>query len=253
MKNQPSLKRKLFFLLLLLPVLNQASLAKTTTAKPPTTRMQIYNQAVATATADIRTIAGQKKWQDYISKLNVYIPNDGVHLSLCSKPLITSRPAGAKQDLARLRYEIRCESNTPWEVAVTVKPDIYMPVLVAKTMFERGRKLAASDVEMKKRNIVTLRDGFITSADEAVGKTVKRRMRAAQVITPANLEQPLLVTRGQRVLMIAGEGGVEARMLGEAMKKGRKGDIIKVRNISSQKIVSAEVEGPAVVRMLTIE
>lgn len=58
---------------------------------------------------------------------------------------------------------------------------------------------------------------------------MKRRVRDRQPITLNQLESPLLVERGQRVLMVAEQNGVEARTMGEAMKKGRKGEIIKVK------------------------
>jgi flagella basal body P-ring formation protein FlgA len=153
-------------------------------------------------------------------------------------------------DLARLRYDIRCDGPNGWEIAVTVKPDVYLPILVAKNTLERGRQIAASDVEMKKRNIVGLRDGFMTNPDDAMGFTLKKRVRELQPIAPAHLDQPVLIERGQQIVMIAEQDGVQAKMMGEALKKGRKGDIIKVRNLQSQRVVSARVDDRGVVRML---
>ncbi len=79
---------------------------------------------------------------------------------------------------------------------------------------------------------------------------MKRRIRDLQPISPAQLDQPIMVDRGQRVVMIAEQDGIEARTMGEAMKKGRKGDMIKVKNESSQRVVSAVVDNMGVVRML---
>ena len=75
-------------------------------------------------------------------------------------------------------------------------------------------------------------------------------MRDRQPITLNQLESPLLVERGQRVLMVAEQNGVEARTMGEAMKKGRKGEIIKVKNESSGRVVSAIVADIGVVNMV---
>ncbi|MFS2221042.1 flagellar basal body P-ring formation chaperone FlgA [Pantoea sp. B65] len=218
--------------------------------EPQTARKQIYSQATVNATADIQRVARQKNWQGYSSKLNVFIPTEVSRFPRCDQPLISSLPAGDRLDLARLRYDIRCEGANRWEIAVTVKPDIYLPILVAKTSLERGKQLAASDVELKKRNISGMRDGYISRPDEVLGLTVKKRIRDMQAISPAQLEQPLVIERGQRVVMIAAQDGIEAKSIGEAMKKGRKGDVIKVRNLSSQKVVSALVDDVGVVRML---
>jgi len=216
----------------------------------PTARKQIYSQAVANATADIQRIAQQKGWKDFSSKLNVFIPGEVSHFARCARPLTSALPAGDRRDLARLRYDIRCDGANGWEIAVTVKPDVYVPILVAKTTLERGKPLAASDVEMKKRNVAGLRDGFISNPDEAIGFTLKKRVRELQAIAPAHLDQPVLVERGQQVLMIAEQDGVQAKMMGEALKKGRRGDIIKVRNLQSQRTVNARVDDTGVVRML---
>lgn len=245
MKNNAITGKALF-----LSFLFTLSLSSHAAVNAQNARKQIYNQAVATATADIQRIAKQRKWQDYTSKLNVFIPSEVTRFTRCDRPLISSLPAGDRRDLARLRYDIRCEGHSSWEVAVTIKPDIYLPVLVAKNTLERGKLLSAADVEMKKHNVVGLRDGFLSSPDDVVGHTLKKRVRDLQPIAPSHLMQAIMVERGQHVLMLAEENGVEARMMGEAMKKGRKGDMIKVRNLSSQKVVNAIIDGPAVVRML---
>jgi len=226
------------------------SAATFATPDAQTARKQVYNQAVANATADIQRLARQKGWKDFSSKLNVFIPTEVSRLARCTKPLTSALPAGDRLDLARLRYDIRCEGSNGWELAVTVKPDVYLPILVAKTTLERGKQLAASDVEVKKRNIAGLRDGFISNPDEALGYTLKKRVRELQPIAPSHLDQPVLVERGQQVLMIAEQDGVQAKMMGEALKKGRKGDMIKVRNLQSQRVVTARVDDIGVVRML---
>lgn len=240
---------KSFFRLIPLSLL-VFSAATFATPDAQTARKQVYNQAVANATADIQRLARQKGWKDFSSKLNVFIPTEVSRLARCTKPLTSALPAGDRLDLARLRYDIRCEGHNGWELAVTVKPDVYLPILVAKTTLERGKQLAASDVEVKKRNIAGLRDGFISNPDEALGYTLKKRVRELQPIAPSHLDQPVLVERGQQVLMIAEQDGVQAKMMGEALKKGRKGDMIKVRNLQSQRVVTARVDDIGVVRML---
>lgn len=221
-------------------------------SKPSTSsaRKQIYALAVDVATADINREAKRKNWKDLNAKMNVFIPSEISRYRVCSQPLQAALPTGDRRDLSRLRYDIRCEDANGWEVDVTVKPDIYLPVIVAKNTLERGTVISPSDIELKKRNISSSRAGVITNPDEVVGLTVKRRIRDLQPISPAQLEQPIMVERGQRVVMIAEQDGIEARTMGEAMKKGRKGDMIKVKNESSQRVVSAVVDNMGVVRML---
>ncbi|MBU4684485.1 flagellar basal body P-ring formation protein FlgA [Cedecea davisae] len=122
--------------------------------------------------------------------------------------------------------------------------------VVAKVALERGHVLTRTDLQMQTVRVSGTRSAYLTNPAEAVGMTLKRRLRAGQPISRAHLDSPLLVERGQRVLMVAHQDGIEARTLGEAMKKGRKGETIKVKNESSQRVVSAVVADAGVVRML---
>ena len=246
MKKYPS-ARKFLFLLSLLSALPWGVLAGT---EGSSARQQIYRQAANSAEADIRRIAQARQWQGHNSKLNVFIPSEVSQFRRCSVPLTVSRPQGNSSELTRFRYDLRCEDASGWEVSVTVKPDVYLPVLVARRALDRGTQLAASDLILKKKNISAIRDGVLIHPDDAVGLTVKKRIRPLQPIMPSQLEQPVLVERGQRVLMLAEQQGVQAKMIGEALKKGRKGDTIRVKNLSSERTVSALVESSGVVRML---
>lgn len=241
--------RLLFILLLLTGLLGFSAANAAPSAS--SARKQVYAYAVQVATADIAQVARRKKWPQYSVKVNVFIPNDVSQFPACRTPLQVALPPGDAKDLARLRYDIRCDGPGGWEVPVTVKPDIYLPVLVATRALTRGDTLKAADVELKKHNISSLRGGYVTAPDEVIGLTVKRRVRDLQPVAASMFEQPLLVTRGQTVVMLAEQSGISIKAMGEAQKKGRKGDLIKVKNKSSGKVVTAVVDGLGVVRTLT--
>lgn len=215
-------------------------------------RKQVYAQVLHAASADISQTAKNKNWQGYTVKMNIFIPSEVSRYKLCQSGIRVAAPAHGQRDISRLRYDISCPDGQGWEVSVTAKPDIYLPVWVAKSTLERGKLVAPDDIELKKKNISTAQGGYITDPDEIVGLTVKRRIRGLQVVIPSQLEQPILVTRGQQVLMIAEQDGIEARMPGEALKNGRKGELIKVKNLSSKRTVTAIVDDIARVRMLGI-
>lgn len=252
-KRKPHFRRLtgLFRLLvaLTLMVATQAACAAPTSSAG-TTRKQVYAAVIVSATNAVKQEAKRRNWPDYQAKMNVFIPAEISQYPLCEGPLTVSLPGGARLDLNRIRYDVRCGDTGGWDVAVTVKPDIYLPILMAKETFERGHVLTASDMQLRKYNISSARGGYITNPDDIVGLTVKRRLREMQPISLAQLEAPTLVERGQQVVMIAQQDGIEARTMGEALKKGRKGDMIKVKNSSSERIVTAIVDGMGVVRMV---
>lgn len=216
----------------------------------PSARKQIYVAAQLHAAGIVRQEAKRRQWPEYQAKINLYIPSEASRYPECPQKLAISMPAGDRIDINRLRLDVRCEGPNGWEVPVIVKPDIYMPVVVASTALERGQVIRAGNITLKKFNISNARGDYLTRPDEILGLTVKRRIRDRQPITLSQLESPLLVERGQRVLMIAEQNGVEARTMGEAMKKGRKGEIVKVKNDSSGRVVSAIVSDYGVVHMV---
>lgn len=215
-----------------------------------TARKQISASAITAASAAVKQEAKRRQWPEYQAKMNVFIPAEVSQYPSCSSPLQTSQPGGERLDLNRLRYDIRCPAPEGWDVAVTVKPDIYLSVVIAKDTLERGHVLSPADIGFKKHNISGARGGYVTNPDDVVGLTVKRRVKERQPIGLSQLEAPIMVERGQQVLMIAEQDGIEARTMGEALKKGRKGELIKVKNSSSERVVTAIVDGMGVVRMV---
>lgn len=217
-------------------------------AQPTTARKQVYARVQQQATQHIEQEARRNRWEEYQAKLNLFMPAEIARYAPCAQPLSVSAPGGERADIRRLRYDVRCETGQGWEVAVTVKPDIYLQVLMTKETLERGHVLAASDLTQRKFNISNLRSGYLTRADEVVGLTLKRRTRELQPLTMSQLDAPVMVERGQRVVMIADQDGVEARTTGIASKKGRKGEMIRVKNERSEREVTATVVDMGVVR-----
>jgi flagellar basal body P-ring formation protein FlgA len=217
---------------------------------PGSARKQIYAATQLHAAEVIRNEAKRRHWPDYQAKLNLFIPAEAAQLPTCGKSPSVSFPGGDRLELSRFRVDVRCDETPGWDMAVTVKPDIYLPVVVAQSGLERGHVISAADITLKKLNISNTRGNYVTQPDEVMGLTVKRRVRELQPVALSQLESPVLVERGQRVMMIAEQGGVQAQTLGEALKKGRKGEMIKVKNESSERVVSAIVADSGVVRMV---
>lgn len=240
--NDSALLLMLFFSLLFYT--NQAASTEQSAKK------QLYAKKISVANHDIKRIAKDKNWQNYSVKMNVFIPNEIDHFLLCKTPLQLAESGSRRNDLARLRYIIRCEDERRWEIAVTVKPEIYLPIWIANKVIERGTKISQENIVLHKHNISTISDHYITDANQIIGLTVKRRIHDRRPLSLSHLEQPILVTRGQQVVMIAEEEGVVAQMLGQVLKNGRKGERIKVRNLSSGKIIEAIVNDLGVVKML---
>ncbi|MCT4704613.1 flagellar basal body P-ring formation chaperone FlgA [Enterobacteriaceae bacterium H16N7] len=244
---KPPLAESLVLLLTLLPLSAQA-------AHPPlqkSARDQINARVIVQAGMAIDNFAAQKQWQDYRYKLNVFIPPMTATLPPCSIPLTMSSGPFTLRTLARINYSVKCAGKTPWSVIVAVKPDIYLPVVMTKEEILRGETLDADRLILRKYNIANQRGELFYSIADVVGLSAKRPLSAFKPVMASQLQMPTLVKRDQPVTIISEVGNISAQTAGVAMKNGRKGDVIKVRNDSSQRVVTAAVEEPGVVKVVS--
>lgn len=209
---------------------------------------QLDKIARKSAQAEVKEMAQNQGWGKYDLQLETVLPTEASTLPACKKNLLAT-PA-ARRTLYRLRYDVTCPDAQGWTQTVAVKTAVNLPIVVALQTLDRGRVIDAQDVVLRVQDIAPLNAQFFTTTEEAIGQTVKRRITSAQIVNSAQLEQPIMVERGQSVLMVARQNGIEASTSGEAMKQGRKGDVIRVKNISSQRTVDAIVVSPGVVHIL---
>ena len=101
----------------------------------------------------------------------------------------------------------------------------------------------------EKRNVATLSRGYFTRLEDVVGKIARTPINKEQVISLHSLATPKLVHRGQSVTIIARSETVIVKMNGNAMSDGHLGELIKVKNLRSQRIIEAEVIDNNLVRV----
>jgi flagella basal body P-ring formation protein FlgA len=229
------------FLITAIALLAAFSTCANAVVTPTTARKQIYAAAQKQATTVIQREAKKHGWPNYSAKLNIFVPAEATQLPPCTKPLAVVPAENSRINLSRLRIDLRCGDTPGWTSSVTAKPDISMPVVMASSALERGHVMTEDDITMKKYNVTGTRSDILWRADDVLGMTVKRRLHEMTPITANMLESPIMVERGQRVVMIASQDGVTAQTTGLAMKKGRRGEIIKVKNESSGQQVNARV------------
>lgn len=217
----------------------------------PTARQQINTQVVEKTGKAIAALAQRAAWHDYRYTLNVFMPGNVAALAACSQPLRLSSAPLQLKNLARLNYRVTCGSETPWQSTVTVKADVYLPVAMAAREIERGEVVTPDALVMKKYNISNLRGEPVLSREAATGLTAKRTLRSLKPILRAQLEQPLLVKRGQVVTIVSQTDDIRAQTAGVALKDGRQHETIRVQNSSSERVIDAIVAGPGQVSVGT--
>lgn len=168
-----------------------------------------------------------------------------LRLPACQQPLETFLPAGAKIQ-HNSSVGVRCPAPH-WSLYVPVTVVVYARVLVASEPLSRGTALNQGQFRTERRDTTTLSWGYFTDPADLAGRETARFVAAGAVLTPGMVQRPVVIERGQRVMLRASAGGVKVTMQGEALGRGRVDERVRVRNLSSKRIVEGVVRANGVV------
>jgi flagella basal body P-ring formation protein FlgA len=173
-----------------------------------------------------------------------------LNLPDCPVPL-TVEAREQSQLSARLNLQLGCPQGNGWSIYVPVDLSVRMPVVIAVRPVAYGQPIGAGDVRLGEADIANLYGQYLTELDAAIGMSAKRSIAQGSVIQTQQLDAPLLVRRGEAVVIRAESGVVSVKMTGVAMTDGRRGEQIRIKNKATSRVVEARVVAPgqAVVSM----
>ena len=137
--------------------------------------------------------------------------------------------------------QVACPSRQAWQLNLMAELQVWRPVVVTRVPLLNKSTIQATQLSLQKRNIAQLHRGYFTQLNQVVGSISKRSLKPGTTLTPSMVKQPVLIERGQTITLRSSNPVVTVEMAGEALRKGRAGELIKVRNISSGKIVHGRV------------
>lgn len=185
-------------------------------------------------------IAKKNQWHDYQFQVDVRVPKSASYLPYCSDMRIyhsdkRSLPIGS------FSRRVECHNQeSSWKLNIRIKTTLTLPVIVAKNAIARATKLTKEQLEKESKTFTTPQY-FVTQYQSVVGQQAKRRIRRGQILNPNNLEQSWLIEKGDEVIIVAQKDGLTASMKGLALENGAIEQQIKVKNISSNKVIKAYV------------
>ncbi len=171
-----------------------------------------------------------------------------LRLAACDSDL-TQKLESPDQPVGRVTVRVSCEGSTPWSVFVPAQVRIFREVVVLKAPLKRNSIVGPSDIAMIEQDVGTLKRGYIVDPQQVIGRKLTRQLPANQVLTPGQLQLAEAVRYGDQVVILANSGGISVRMQGEALSAGTLGQQISVRNLSSQRVIRAQVIGPGQVEV----
>jgi flagella basal body P-ring formation protein FlgA len=143
--------------------------------------------------------------------------------------------------------KVTCTVRSSWSLMLNADIQIFRDVVVLRDHIGRGDRVMASSLTLHKRNIADLQRGYFTSFEQVTNNISKRSLKAGTAINPSMIDLPIIVKRGQSVTLKVDRASFSVDMKGLALKKGRQGDNIKVKNSSSGKVLYGTIISSGVV------
>jgi flagella basal body P-ring formation protein FlgA len=146
----------------------------------------------------------------------------------------------------RMRFLARCNDAPGWRYEYIVRARVTAMVAIAAAPVSANEALTDAQVTIERRDISNIADP-ISSPEEAVGQMSRRMLRPGDILRSGQLSSPVLVKRGDAVVMIARREGIEVSTAGEALDAGARGAVVRVRNAGSGQVVRMRVSGQGTV------
>ena len=135
------------------------------------------------------------------------------------------------------------------ERPVHVRMEVAFDVLVSSRALPVDTVIGSDDVRVIKRWLTREPLRTIATLEEALGKRVASSIRPNHEITRTMLREVPLVKKGRVVKMVLNNGTINITTLGQIQEDGGMGSSVRVKNISSQRIVYARVVGESLVQV----
>jgi len=127
---------------------------------------------------------------------------------------------------------------------------VEVPVLKSRVL--RGDIITKSEIGWTKMKADRVQRDVIVDAEDLIGKTPKRGVRAGMPVRNVDVRRPLLVKKNSLVMVVHKVPNMVLTAQGKALQAGSNGDIIQVQNLRSKHVIEAEIIGPGQVAVRSI-
>jgi len=123
-------------------------------------------------------------------------------------------------------------------------------LLVVSRSVQKGEILTEDDVRLKQAGTQKFL-GYFTKTSDVIGRKLKKALSVNQVLLSRHLEIDWDIRKGQKIIMQSNTGPVTVLTSGIAINNAQIGELMKVENQQSGKIVEGVVVSRKKIRILT--
>jgi flagella basal body P-ring formation protein FlgA len=173
-----------------------------------------------------------------------------VPVSGVSAPLITQLEFD--RDLGRFTAMLSVTGDGMEPISTRLSGEVadVIELPVAVTRLTAGSIAGPDDIRMTRVHVTSVHTEVAHDSAMVIGMQLKLQLQAGVPIPLSNLMQPTQINRGDAVRLQLRTGDLWLTGQGMALESGAAGDRIRVRNVSSQAVLEAEVIKPGEVRVM---
>jgi flagella basal body P-ring formation protein FlgA len=178
----------------------------------------------------------------YENEVNIVPIDNLLALSACVEPLEAYTTSDlSKISGGRVAVGIRCNSGNKWSIFVSAVIKFYREVPVLTQPVHRGDIITRQHFTFERKEITRLNEEFATRPEQLENKQATRFLPAGVILSSRTVAEPMLIKRGEKIVISSGQNGFNVRMNGLAMMDGSKGQKIRIKNESSGRVISGVV------------
>lgn len=135
------------------------------------------------------------------------------------------------------------------KVWVTARISVMAEVVAVVRPLGKHQKIEQADLAMVPRDLADLPSNTVRSIADVLGNRTTRMIYPDTVLEAGMFIAPPLVRRGDIVKVVVHSGPMTITATGMVKQQGAKGDLVRVVNTDSNRIITARVTGPGAVEV----
>jgi len=192
----------------------------------------------------------QTKINDFIRK--IYSENDELQIKFGNIPsILKGRPnvknisfakvPDAKGDGICLIEIIDVKTNKNRNLFVPFRSIRKAKVYVLKHDGKKGDVIRTESVTVRETQFNERKPGYPSTLNDIIGRTLKKDVAEGTVISYSLIDDPVIIHRGEIIDIIAENKKLFVQTKGKALERGRMGESIRVKNMSSDREIVGKV------------
>lgn len=170
-----------------------------------------------------------------ISPQNNMAPEDNFELIVVNASLVSSNGHAA------MILNLFENGKKTKSIKVMGKINILKDVFCVAFNLSKDHIIAENDIIPCRINLSDIRDNPINDISGIIGKAVKYNIPAGKVISHRILKTPIIIKRGDKVVIVSKTDNMTIKTTGEAMQDGSEGSMIRVKNVATKRDITAKV------------